>query len=66
MEENRLGKEKYLIFIIFLQNTRDIIFSDIVEKLLIVCNITFLLNNFYQSLFIMIKNMHNNISTCFY
>ena len=26
MEENRLGKEKYLIFIIFLQNTRDIIF----------------------------------------
>ena len=26
MEENRLGKEKYLIFIIFLKNTRDIIF----------------------------------------
>ena len=26
MEENRLGKEKYLIFIIILQNTRDIIF----------------------------------------
>ena len=41
-------------------------FSDIVEKLLIVCNITFLLNNFYQSLFIMIKHMYNNISMCFY
>ena len=65
MEENRLGKEKYLIFIIFYK-THETYFSDIVEKLLIVCNITFLLNNFYQSLFIMIKHMHNNISTCFY
>ena len=65
MEENRLGKEEYLIFIIFTKHTRHY-FSDIVEKLLIVCNITFLLNNLYQSLFIMIKHMHNNVSTCFY
>ena len=65
MEENRLGKEKYLIFIIFYK-THATLFLDIVEKLLIVGNITFLLNKFYQSLFIMIKHMHNNISTCFY
>ena len=63
MEENRLGKEKYLISSFF---TNTHYFSDIVEKLLIVSNITFLLNNFYQSLFIMIKHMDNNISTCFY
>ena len=65
MEENRLGKEKYLIFIIFYK-THATLFYGHVEKLFIVCNITFLLNNLYQSLFIMIKHMHNNISTCFY
>ena len=49
MEENRLGKEKYLIFIIFTKHTQHY-FSDIVEKRLIACNITFLLNNFLLNL----------------
>ena len=61
MVENRIGKEKYLIFIIFYKTLAT--FSEIVEKLL---NLTCLHNNFYHSLFIMIKHMHNNISTCFY
>ena len=45
MEENRLYKEKYLILSFFTKHMRHYIL-DIVEKLLIVCNITFLLNNF--------------------